>query len=106
MIDMDRVNEITARLNTLQQRQADIMGELNKSMLIKALWPEAFDCGSVTTTWRHSKLQTVQEYNTAIARGVSPLEGSDFQITRADGESRRFPYDEVPELLRVARRKT
>ena len=79
-------DEAVARLAELHTRQGLLLEELNRSLALRDLWPEAFKVGKVSThvvgNNRHGK-KTFR-----------------LEITRSDGEVREFNLASVPVILR------
>jgi hypothetical protein len=104
------INEIAAK----EMQAAELLAQLPRSMAIKAMWPEAFEHGSVRTRWR-GKLMTTEEWRRAdkerqlhFMRGGGKVPArtprdlgaeATFTIVRGDGSTREFLRDEVPDSI-------
>ena len=76
---MDQAIKLIDRIEALREKQDKCLTELKKSLRIKALWPEAFEHGSVNSTVTGN-----------------PRRALIYKITRGDGVSREFPLSAVP----------
>lgn len=76
---MDQAIKLIEQIETLREKQNKCLAELKKSLRIKALWPEAFELGSVNSTVTGN-----------------PRRALIYKITRADGSYREFPLSAVP----------
>ena len=78
------------RLAELTAERDREMEKLTTSLLIRNLWPQAFDCGSVKAGWGGGTMHAV---------GLHGRKVQTYRITRGDGESRTFAYNQVPNGL-------
>jgi len=76
---MDQAIKLIDRIEALREKQDKCLAALKKSLRIKALWPEAFEHGSVNSTVTGN-----------------PRRALVFRITRGDGITREFPLSAVP----------
>jgi len=79
---MEQVLKAIEELEEKQKQSARTLEKLKRSLQIKALWPEAFEHGSVT-----SHVQG------------NPRRALIFTIIRGDESSRQFPLTDVPPEL-------
>jgi hypothetical protein len=68
------------RIKELQERSRQLTAELEQALKIKALWPEAFDLGSVTVS--------------PILRLGDKKAGMRYIVRRSDGQERTFTQEQ------------
>jgi hypothetical protein len=74
--------EVLDNLKSLWKKRDELQGELQRSLAIQELWPEAFE---------HGRVFSHVEGN--------PGSGFFLTIKRGDGEERKFNIKEVPTIL-------
>jgi hypothetical protein len=79
---MEKVIKAIEELEEAQKQQTRTLQKLKRSLQIKALWPAAFDHGSVTTHVQGN-----------------PRRALIFTIIRGDESQRQFPLTDVPLAL-------
>jgi hypothetical protein len=86
-----------AEIRSLQQRAAEGLIALERSLALEALWPNVFDGPKgVTSTWHGKPLRAsnLSGYRDGVIRYDLLL-----RVTNAKGCSRDFPQDAVPPIL-------
>jgi hypothetical protein len=81
---------VLARLKELGAQRDKLIGELDRSLSIQALWPEAFAHGKCTSQWIGSPQgRDVHGIHYALR----------LRVTDGDGTAREFAQDAVPAVL-------
>ena len=57
VIPIDKVIALNNKIAKLTNESVETLRQLNGSLAIKKVWPEAFAAGSVNTVWRTTKLE-------------------------------------------------
>jgi hypothetical protein len=97
------------RLRQLNEQRGALLKELDESLAIVGMWPEAFDAGPVKAQWQGKRMAHVAATIRRAELGYPsdhPMDTPEFladaqlTIIRPDGVSRTFNYDEVHMDLR------
>ena len=102
-----KVVELLAEIEVQQDKAAELRKQLDKSLLLKCLWPSVFDHGSCVTQWKALTHQfgPFPTMRSAVVGGkrirvaIPEHEGHVLILKRADGEHKEFPANLVPEAL-------
>lgn len=81
---MEQAIKLIEKIEALREKQDKTLAELKRSLLIKALWPEAFEAGSVTSSATGNP-----HHNHTLT----------FILTRKDNISRHYDLADVPVQL-------
>ena len=81
---MNRIAELTKQLKKETAEHKEMVHQLDMSLELQKLWPQAFDCGSV-------KANLVGNYHKP--------ETMIFRILRSDGDIRDYHLIDVPDAL-------
>ena len=90
------MSNVTERLRSLHTEQTKLVEELDKALAIKHLWAAAFDHGNAKSQWiptggRRSHFDRLR--NPDVHFGESLL------VTNGMGDAKKFPYEDVPNIL-------
>jgi len=90
------MSDLTGRLRSLQSKGAKLVEELDKTLAIKHLWASAFDHGNAKSQWmptgvKRSRFDRLR--NPGLHFGESLL------VTNGTGDTKKFPYEDVPNIL-------
>jgi hypothetical protein len=81
-----------AELRALEAKKAKLMEEMERSLALMQLWPEAFEQGAVKTSWK-SKMTGRDRRTGAMVYDLS------LRITDGAGTVKEFPQSEVSAVL-------
>lgn len=85
------------RLVAKQAEAAETISKFQRSMLVKKLWPEAFECGNCYTQVTQYPLQTGTSL--ALLRKKGKQVPGRLTLRRPDGVEKVFPTSEIPDEL-------
>jgi hypothetical protein len=95
----EKINKTVEKLRELNEKRDKLFDKLTASLAIQQLWPEAFKLGRV-----HSNFQSIGGLQRDIRGRVKiPPKKRRFKfvVTRKDGETREFFYEDLPEVLQL-----
>lgn len=97
---MKEAQEKLEQLKILEAKKADLLHQLECSLAIQSLWPEAFACGSVSTNLSGNNLDLFNTNSHHKFMREKALRNITFIVKRSDGERRTWTLDQVPYILR------